>query len=143
MIRVVALKMSHLKGIAVHPKQPGNNNLALVGLLAAAVHQAWSAFDGDDLIALGGYIGPLDDGNAAWLLFTDRVMPRHFVWLVRVLKKKLEDRPKSAGPLYIDADVNYPAAKRLAELLGFAPIRNITSPDGRIMTRMMVDARLL
>lgn len=138
-MQVAILEVSHLKDIAVHPKQPGNNNLALVRLLAVATDQAWSAFDGDDLIALGGYIGPLDDGIAAWLLFTDKVAPRHFVWLVRMLKKKLEARPESAGPLYIDADVNYPAAKRLAGLLGFAPVRNITSPDGRIMTRMVVN----
>lgn len=138
-MRVAILNISDLAGIVVHPKQPGNNNLALVALLASTTDQAWSAFDGDNLIALGGYIGPLDDGIAAWLLFTDRAAPRHFVWLVRVLKKKLEDRPISAGPLYIDADVNYPAAKRLAGLLGFAPVRNITSPDGRIMTRMVVN----
>ena len=138
-MRIVSLKIPHLEDIAVHPKQPGNNHLALVALLATAAHQAWSAFDGDNLIALGGYIGPLEDGFAAWLLFTDRVAPRHFVWLVRVLKKKLEERPKGAGPLYIDADMRYPAAERLARLLGFSPIRNITSPDGRIMTRMVAN----
>lgn len=136
-MRVVSVQISHLEGIKVHPKQPGDNRLFLNALVAAAVHRGWSAFDGDNLIVMGGFIGPLDDGEAAWLLFTDKVAPRHFVWLVRVLKGKLAERPNDAGPLYMDADTAYPAAERLARLLGFVPMRNVTSPDGRIMTRMM------
>ncbi len=136
-MRVVPLEAAHLDDIAVHPKQPGEHDIVFVAMLLAASHRAWSAFDGDDLIVLGGYIGPLDDGEAAWLLFTDKVATRHFVWLVRVLKEKLGERPNDAGPLYIDADPTYPAAERLGRLLGFSPVRLITFPDGRIMTRMV------
>ena len=137
-MRVVPLDVAHLEGIAVHLKQPGDNRLAFVANWVAASQRTWSAFDGGDLIAFGGYIGPLDDGEAAWLLFTDKVAPRHFVRLVRVLKEKLGERPNDAGPLYIDADPTYPAAERLGRLLGFSPVRSITFPDGRLMTRMVV-----
>lgn len=139
-MRVVPLEVAHLDDITVHPKQPGGNLLGMVAMLTTAMHRAWSALDGDDLIVLGGYIGPLDDGEAAWLLFTDRVAPRHFVWLVRVLRGKLAERSNDACPLYIDADPTYPAAERLSRLLGFSPVRTIAFPDGRLMTRMVARA---
>lgn len=134
---IVPFEPSHVAGVTIHPKQRHYQHLADTPALIPS--HSWSAFDGGNLIALGGYIEPSEDGRAAWLLFTDKVRPRHFFRVVRALKDMLAERSECDPPLYIDADPTYPEAGRLARLLGFSATRRVSFPDGRTMTRMIAN----
>jgi len=94
-------------------------------------HPAWpivrAAFDGDDLLAIGG-VAETDGIRFGWMLFTDMVRPRHFIGLDRIVRRALEDM----GLIEAHVDPMVPAAMRWARLLGFE-VAGETMINGRKM----------
>ena len=139
MIEVVRFEPSHLTGVIVHQKQARYQYLTGPGKIATDT--SWSWFDDGVLIGFGGIVD-VDDGIGLWVLMTDRIKTHHMVsvaWLGRSAIRKWQDQGLT---VYADIDPDFPEAARLAKLLGFEILREVTMPDGRTMRRMTAIARI-
>ena len=95
----------------------------------------------DGLVGVGG-LGEIDGETAAWFLFTDRITPGRFVSVYRALAHHLAKVLADGGSVFIHVNPDYPEALRLAQRLGFRGTQTETVHGGRIMIRMVADARV-
>lgn len=94
-----------------------------------------SAFDGGEMIACGGAT-LIDRESGGWILFTDKITPRGFLSIHRLVVRYLVCFEQINDPIFF-AHINpdRPEAMRWAGLLGLDTQRTDVLPDGRRMLR--------
>ena len=138
-MRVDPFEPRHLVGARVHPKQWQFQFLFENGTIGT-FGEAWSAFDADDLICVGGLLDiiqpprPWQMETAAWLLFTDHIKPGSFVGVYRELARRLAGLDER---VLVHIDPDYPEAGRMAVALGFKRDGVEQFNGGRSMVRMV------
>ena len=100
---------------------------------------AVGAYSDKQLVAIAGF-GFLDDGLAAWVLFTDAFKPHHMMEAFDAMRGTLNVWRKEGIKIYIRIEPSVPESLRLARLLGFAFVGHDVV-DGRPMERMIYDRR--
>lgn len=98
--------------------------------LANADGVAWTALDGDDVIACAGIVQVHEQRGIAWAMFSDRAL-RQFKLIHRVARAVLER--SQWRRIEMTVDVRHDAAIQWAERLGFERegVMRAVTPDGR------------
>jgi RimJ/RimL family protein N-acetyltransferase len=98
--------------------------------LANADGVAWTALDGDDVIACAGIVQVHEQRGIAWAMFSDRAL-RQFKLIHRVARAVLQR--SQWRRIEMTVDVRHDAAIQWAERLGFERegVMRAVTPDGR------------
>lgn len=98
--------------------------------LANADGVAWTALDGDEVIACAGIVQVHEQRGIAWAMFSDRAL-RQFKLIHRVARAVLER--SQWRRIEMTVDVRHDAAIQWAERLGFERegVMRAVTPDGR------------
>ena len=136
MTEIVLFDPAHCMGVVAHTSQTHYQQmLDTPAIFREAWGQTYSAFDGDELIAIGG--ATLADGvSGGWDLCTNKITPKCFIAIHRAVARGLEYSRQSNDLVFAHVDPNAPQAVRWAELLGLEPRRTDIFPDGRKMLRV-------
>ncbi len=127
---VIPTEPHHLAGVSVNPHQKHYKNL-LKG--DSSIPEAWSAFYGYTLVAIGGSVS-IDEKIEGWILFTDKITPGSFIH-VHSFMQTMVDKHKAAGvDLMVHIDPSYKQSERWAKMLGFSETGTDTI-IGRTMLR--------
>lgn len=132
-MKIVRLSPEHILAVQLQPAQAYAH--ALVDLrnaqdLADAPGVAWSAVDGDEVIACAGILELHEARGMAWAMLSDRAL-RQFKTIHRVVSQVVRAAPWRRIEMTVDAQ--HQAAQEWAERLGF-------KMEGR-MTAYTVDGR--
>jgi len=129
-ISLVPFEPRFLEGVKVNPSQKQYQYM----LENPETFQgAWCGFYGRDLIAIGGGV-VVGEEIAGWILFTDKVTPRRFLALHRVIERMIQEWESNGFSFYIHVDPSYKQADRWARLMGFS-LRDDEQVEGRTMKR--------
>ena len=132
--RIVEFDPAHCKGAKAHPSQARYQHMLDEPASFYKWAQPYSALDGDDLIAIGGWV--LFEGEwAGWVLFTDRITPRYFMKIHRTVARFILFLEQVNEFTVVHLDPDNTAAMRWAGLLGLETKRTDIFPDGRRMLR--------
>jgi hypothetical protein len=137
MIEIVPLELSHLDGVKVHTRQAAYQYLVDNGALTAECLAAWTVFDDDVVVAYGGLV-ETEDGTAGWLLFSDRMEPRHLLPIYRTCKAVISDFAAGGDHMVFDMDLENPAIRRWADILKVQPLKTVHI-EGAPHTRMIYE----
>lgn len=137
MLRVIPFEPAHARGARAHPTQARFQSLLddPAALRRGCWIDQWSAFDADVLVATGAIVD-LEGRAAGWVLFTDKLEPRHFMGVHRCAVRMMRELEKIGDPLVAHVDPANPVAVRWAALLGMASRGFDQAPDGRNLMRM-------
>lgn len=135
MIEIVPFDPAHCEGATAHASQAHYQHmLDDPGNYRAQWETTYSAFDGDDLIAIGGAT-LVEAVSGAWVLFTDKITPARFMAIHRTAVRFLVCFEQIGDPLFAHVDPDNGNAVRWAGLLGMETGRTDVLPDGRRMLR--------
>lgn len=132
---IVPFHPGHLARLNLQPKQGG----ALKGLsgeqseMMANCEIAWTAIDGEEVIACAGIMHLWEGRGHAWALLSGNI-GRRMVLVHRAVKRAIE--MSGYRRIEMDVDGDFPEAKNWARLLGFVDETPNGmpgySPDGRL-----------
>jgi hypothetical protein len=132
---IVPFHPDHLTRLKLQPKQGG----ALSGLttdqseMMAGCDIAWTALDGDEVVACAGIMHLWEGRGHAWALLSGNI-GRRMVQMHRAVKRAIE--LSGYRRIEMDVDAEFAEAKHWARLLGFIDETPHGmpgySPDGRL-----------
>ena len=135
MVRIVEFDPAQCAGARAHPSQ-ARFQFMLDG--PGAFHkwaQPYSALEGDDLIAIGGWV--LVKGTwGGWVLFTAKITPARFLVIHRTAARFLVCLEQINETTLTHIDPDNPQAMRWAGLLGLETRRTDVLADGRVDRRI-------
>ena len=134
MIRFGQFEPKHALGVVAHPSQAQFQWMLDRPEALMDMHEDLGvAFDGPDLIAIGG-TGMTWEQNAqfwGWILFTDKITPHGFLAIHRKVVEHLRFFDEDGWPLAAHVDPTNPNSMRWAGLLGMEARGSEVMPDGR------------
>ena len=135
MVRIVEFDAAHCAGARAHPSQAHYQHmLDEPGIFRELWPNTFSALDGDELIAIGGSV--VAEGKlAGWMLFSDKIKPRHFLLIHRQALLFLAHSEQIVDSVFAHVDPDNPNAVRWAGLLGLEARRTDFLPGGKRMLR--------
>ena len=134
MLRFVPFDPAHCAGARAHPSQTHYQHMLDDPGSFHEWDQIYSALDGEELIAVGGWV--LVEGMRGWwVLFCDTITPVHFLSIHRMAVRSLVCLEQFHESTFVHLDSNNPKALRWAQLLGLETRRTDVLPDGRRMLR--------
>lgn len=134
-LRIVLFDPAHTMGARAHPSQACYQRmLDEPGSFRELWPYTFSALDGAGLIAIGGSV--VAEGKlAGWILFTDKIKPKHFLLIHRQALLFLAHSEKTVDSVFAHVDPDNPKALRWAGLLGLEARRTDFLPGGKRMLR--------
>lgn len=94
---------------------------------------AWSAFYEGALIVIGGGV-IVEKSIGGWMLFTDRITPKGFMALHRILGKIIKHYETQGFTMFVHIDSTYSKAVRWAGLMGFKLVKE-EKVQGKLLQR--------
>ena len=135
MVRIVEFDAAHCAGAKAHPSQAHYQHmLDDPGSFRELWPHTFCAVDGDELIAIGGSV-VAEDKLAGWILFTDKIKPKHFLLIHRQALLFFHHSEKTVDLVFAHVDTDNPNAVRWAGLLGLGARRTDFLPGGKRMLR--------
>lgn len=129
-MEIVAFEPSHLIGLRIHAQEARYQRVIDEGLITSG----WTVIGDDGIVAIGG-LGEIEDGTAAWLMFTDKMTARYLLPVYRACRRVVDAFTLDSERLLFDMDLEDAAIRRWARLMKMRPLGPV-SIDGRTLTRM-------
>lgn len=129
---VVPFKREHIANMVIQQRQEGMEGLLTDGILKTLESgQAFTALDGDEVLACSGVIEVTEGRAIAWA-YLSRDVGKRMVYVTRKVRDYLDIAPYRR--IEMDVDCDFKQAHRWAKMLGFemeAERRRAFTPDGR------------